>query len=292
MEPRRLVVPALVAAVLGISAGGVLAVLADAADPVVVALWRTGICGLLLAPALLGLRISRRDLGWTALAGLALAAHFWVWFASLHHISVVRSVVLVTLAPIWVGLAEWALFRQPPSRWFWLGIAVALGGVGWMSWESFGGGSLLGDGLALAGGMLSSTYFLVGRRVRQRVAFAPYGALVCGFAALILLGVALARGLPILGWSAEVWGALVALALLPQLMGHMGFNFAVKYVPAAVIAALLLLEPVGASVLAFFVLDQVPTGAEIGGGLLILAGVGVATLGDSLRSAGSSSPAP
>jgi len=288
MDPRRLVVPALTAAVVGISAGGVLAVLADAADPVVVAFWRTGLCAAILAPTLLGARVGRRDLGWIALAGVALAAHFWVWFASLHHISVMRSVVLVTLAPIWVGLAEWALFKEAPSRRFWLGILVALGGVAWMSKDSFGGASLTGDVLALVGGMMSSAYFLVGRRVRQRVAFGPYGALVCGFAAAVLLVVALARGLPLMGWEPAVWGALVGLALLPQLVGHVGFNFAVKYVATSVIAALLLLEPVGATVLAWLVLDEVPTATELVGAAAILVGVGVATL----RSAGSSSPEP
>ncbi len=288
MEPRRLVVPALVAGVLGISTGGVLAVLADAADPVVVAFWRTGICAALLAPTLFRARVGARDLALSALAGVALALHFWVWFASLHHISVMRSVVLVTLAPIWVGLAEWAVFRQPPSRRFWFGILVALMGVGWMAHDTSGSGSLLGDGLALVGGMLSSAYLLVGRSVRQRVEFAPYGALVCGFAALALLLVALCRGLPLSGWEPKVWGALVGLALLPQLVGHIGFNFSVRYVRATVVAALLLLEPVGATLLALVVLAEVPTVVELSGGLLILLGVGLATLSRRARSAESS----
>lgn len=289
MEPRRLVVPALAAAVCGISAGGVLAVLAEAAHPVVVGFWRTGICALLLAPSLVWARPSARDLAWTGLAGLALAAHFWLWFSSLHHIGVVRSIVLVTLAPVWVGLAEWVLFKQPPTRRFWLGIVVAMGGVGWMSSGALGEGSALGDGLALGGGMMSSAYFLVGRSVRQRVDFAPYGALVCGFAALALLAVAGVQGLPLVGWEPSAWAALVGLALFPQFVGHAGFNFAVRYVPATVIAALLLLEPVGGGLLAYFVLDEVPTPVEVGGSALILVGVGVATI---KRSAEPSSPAP
>ncbi len=275
MDPRRFVLPVLVAAVCAISAGGVLARLADVADPVVVAFWRTGLCALLLAPTVR--RVAWRDLAWMALAGLFLAAHFWVWFLSLEHISVMRSVVLVTLTPLWVGLAEWALDGQPPTRLFWAGIGVALGGVGLMSWSSLGEASLLGDALALSGGWLGSAYFLVGRKVRQRVAFGPYGAFVCGFAAIWLLLVAVTRELPMLGWPWSVWGALAAMAALPQLVGHVGFNFALKYVPASLIATLILLEPVGATVLAAVVLDEWPGGLELAGGAVILVGVLIAT---------------
>ena len=118
---------ALVAAVLGISSGGVLAVLAEGVEPVPKAMWRTGLCALVLAPW--WRRLGWKDLGLMALAGAMLAAHFWTWFMSLDSISVMRSVVLVTLAPLWVGLAEWGLTGERPSNRFWLGIAVALGGV-------------------------------------------------------------------------------------------------------------------------------------------------------------------
>ena len=287
MTARRLVWPALVAAVLGISAGGVLARLAGDADPVVMAIWRVGLCGVVLAPGLIRLRASRRDLALCAVAGLALAGHFWTWFASLDHISVMRSVVLVTLAPIWVGLAERFLFEKPPGQRFWVGIAVALVAVLGMSWGGFGDGSLLGDGLALVGGMLSSTYFLIGRSVRQRIAFVPYGALVCLFAAAWLLPVALLRDLPLVGWTLGTWLALAGLALGPQLVGHVGFNFAVRYVPATTIAALLLLEPIGAAILAFFVLGEQPPLADIAWSAVLLVGVGVATVG-APEAAGSS----
>ncbi|MCP4917735.1 MAG: DMT family transporter [Proteobacteria bacterium] len=276
---HKFVWAALAFAVLGISAGGVLARLAEAADPVVIAIWRTGLCGLLLAPGLVKLRASRRDLALCLLAGLALAAHFWTWFASLEHISVMRSVVLVTLAPIWVGLAERFLFKKPPLRRFWVGIAIALGAVVGMAWGGVGEASLTGDALAIVGGMLSSAYLLIGRSVRQRISFVPYGALVCLFAAAWLIPVALVRGLPLVGWEPSTWMALAGLALLPQLVGHVGFNFAVKYVATTTIAALLLLEPIGAGILAFVVLGEQPPLADVGFAAILLVGVGIATVG-------------
>ncbi len=266
-------------AVLGISSGGVLAVLAEGVDPVPKAVWRTGICALVLAPW--WRRLAGRDLLLIAVAGGLLAAHFWTWFLSLEHISVMRSVVLVTLAPVWVGLAEWVLWRQAPSHRFWGGIGIALGGVITMAWAGLGSASLTGDVLAVVGGMFSSAYFVMGRSLRQRVPWATYAGMVSGFSALWLLPVALVLGLPLSGYVPNSWAALLGLALVPQLMGHGGFNAALGHVKATRVAALVLLEPVGATVLAFVVLDQIPTGLELVGGLLILVGVGLATLYES-----------
>lgn len=261
---------------MGISSGGVLAVLAEGVAPVPKAMWRTGLCALVLLPWWRPLPL--RDLGLLALAGGLLAAHFWTWFLSLESISVMRSVVLVTLAPVWVGLAEWALSGEAPARRFWAGIGVALLGVVLMAWSGLGQSNLAGDGLALVGGLLSSAYLLMGRSLRQRIHWATYAGMVSGFSALWLLLVALALGSPLSGYPGASWAALLGLALVPQLMGHGGFNAALGHVKATRVATLVLLEPVGATLLAFLVLAQVPTALEVAGGLIILAGVAIATV--------------
>jgi drug/metabolite transporter (DMT)-like permease len=264
---------ALALAVLGISSGGVLAVLAEGVEPVPKTIWRTGLCALVLAPW--WRKLPLRDMGLMALAGALLAAHFWTWFMSLESISVMRSVVLVTLAPVWVGLAEWGLTGEAPARRFWAGISVALVGVVTMAWAGLGEANLTGDLLALVGGMFSSAYFLLGRNLRQRVHQATYAGMVSGFSALWLLPVAFVLGTPLTGYAMPSWAALVGLALLPQLLGHGGFNAALGHVKATRVATLVLLEPVGATLLAFFVLGQQPSVLEIVGGVFILVGVAV-----------------
>lgn len=277
---------ALLAAVVGISLGGVLAKVAGEASAPVIGFWRVGLCGLLLAPSLLSSRlrgqISWKDVGITAIAGLCLALHFWTWIGSLERISVMRSVVLVTLAPLWVGLMEWGLDRKAPSRRFWAGVGLALLGVvvmGLVSAQGLRGGDWVGDLLALTGGVLSSTYLIIGRSVRQRVSFLPYGAMVCLMAAAWLLPIAWSSGAPMTGFEPKTWWALGALALGPQLMGHVGFNYAVRYVKASLIASLILLEPVGATLLGVLILGEIPGVWELAAGGIILAGVVVATRG-------------
>jgi drug/metabolite transporter (DMT)-like permease len=275
------VVPALAAAVLAISTAAVLVRLAGDSDPLVLALWRTLLAGTLLLPLV---RVpARRDVAVVALAGLFLALHFWTWFASLHHTSVLRSTILVCLSPMWVGLLEWALWRRAPSRRFFAGVAVALPGVsllGGGTWAA--GGTFTGDALALGGGVLSACYLVAGRIVRARMHVASYAGLVCLGAALWLAVAALATGTsPHLPRGA--WLAAAGLALGPQLIGHGGLAYAVRYLPASVVSMAVLLEPVGAAVLAAAVLGEVPGPAGAAGACLVLAGVAVAASSGRVR---------
>lgn len=250
--------------------------LSGGAHPVTLAFWRTALVAALLAP-FARIRLARRDLAVTAVAGLLLAAHFWTWFASLALTSVLRSTVLVTLAPVWAGLMEWLLLKDPPPRRFWLGVAVALPGVALMSaGDGLGQGRLAGDGLALLGGIFTAGYYLAGRSVRQRADIATYGALVCAFAALPLLVVAAPlTGAPLLDLPGRAWVVIAAMALGPQLLGHIGFNWALRWLPASFVSAVILLEPVGATALAAGLLNETPSLPAVAGASLVVAGVGV-----------------
>ena len=108
---RRRVVWVLAAAVFGISISGVLVRSMHDAEAIAIAAWRTGLAGLVLAPGLrlLTKRITAGQAFRIVCAGVCLGMHFYVWFLSLEHTTVMRSTVLVCLLPIWVGLLEWVV---------------------------------------------------------------------------------------------------------------------------------------------------------------------------------------
>ncbi|TNE88916.1 MAG: hypothetical protein EP330_12955 [Deltaproteobacteria bacterium] len=256
-------------ALLAISAAGVLVRGAEEAHPLVVALWRTLAASVLLSPAIR--RVSREDAVRIGFAGALLALHFGSWFGSLHLTTVLRSTVLVTLAPIWVGLLEWGVLRSPPPRRFWTGVGIALLGVALMASERGEEASLAGDALALVGGISGAGYFFLGKTVRARVGIGTYASLVCLAAAASLLPVVLVLDLPMGGFRTDTWLWIAALALGPQLLGHNGLNYALAYIPAARLTSLTLLEPVGAALLAWLLLGEQPAAAAaLGGGLAVV----------------------
>jgi drug/metabolite transporter (DMT)-like permease len=202
--------------------------------------------------------------------------HFVLWFASLERTTVLRSTLLVCTTPVWAGLIDVVVERRwPEARWL-AGVALALPGVGWMSGGGGGEASWSGDLLALGGAVAAAVYLRTGQAVRQQVgALAAMGAM-CAVAAAALWVSAGVSGQVLWGLSPRTWALLVAAVLGPQLVGHMGFTWAVRWVPASTVALVVLLEPVGAAALAALVFGEVPDGSSIAGGLLVLAGVAVA----------------
>lgn len=272
----------LVLAVLAVSTAAVL-IKACAVPSLGVAAWRLtlaslfflALCAVRRHPVLQG--FERRDLHLAVLAGLFLGAHFGTWIASLEYTSVTSSVVLVCTVPLWVGLGSAFILREPPSRWLWQGLALALAGAVLVATadQTPAGDApdpLLGDLLALAGALGSSAYFLVGRRL-HRVDTLSYVTVVYSTAAVSLVLAALVARVPLAGYAWRDWGLLALLALVPQGVGHTLLNRSLRYFPAGVVAVALLGEPVGASVLAWLALGEQPGALQIAGALLILGGV-------------------
>ena len=278
--PYVRIVLALCASVAIISSASILIKLADA-PVLIIAAYRLGIAALVLAPLTLALRrphlqaLRRRDWLVAAVAGSFLGLHFIAWIASLEYTSVASSVVLVTINPIFVGLGMVVIFRERLHPLLVWGIALSVTGGILIGYSDFQveGQALFGDALALLGAVFHSAYLLLGQRLRQRLDLLPYITAVYGMAALLVLGAALAAQQPFTGYAPATYLMMVLLALGPQLLGHTAYNWTLRYVSAAVVAVAILGEPVGASILAFFILGEGLTLLQAAGGGLVLVGI-------------------
>lgn len=258
----------------------------SASPPVVLAFYRVLLSWILLAPVVLwrdgtrlrdALRHHRRDAALALLSGVFLALHYVVWFVSLRLTSVASATVLVTTQPIWVMLIAYLLWRERVTLPAMGGMAVALVGVYFIGAHSAQqeGGQLLGDVLAVVAAILVSGYLLIGQRLRSRMSLLVYVFFVYGAAAAVLGVMAVIMQLPLTGYAAREWWLFAALAVIPTLMGHTVFNWALQHVPASVVSVSILGEPVGAVVLAMVLLGEIPAPIQLLGGLIILSGIGL-----------------
>jgi drug/metabolite transporter (DMT)-like permease len=145
------------------------------------------------------------------------------------------------------------------------------------------GQAFLGDLLALVGAVAAAGYLLIGRKLRARISLLSYIFMVYGMAAVVLLGIMFAAGQSPLGYPPQTYLWLLLLALIPQLIGHSTYNWALGYLSAAYVSIALLGEPIGSTILAYFLLSETPTLFKIVGGILILAGIYVASLSESRK---------
>ena len=220
----------------------------------------------------------RNDLGWLFLSGFFLSLHFAFWIASLKYTSVVSSVVLVTTHPIFVGIGGWFFLKEKPGLNLIFGIALSVLGSGLISYGdiSLSKEALVGDGFALLGAIAASGYLLVGRKMRRDRDLISYIFPVYSTAGLILVLFALIFQEPFFGYSSFTYLYLFLLALVPQLIGHTTFNWALKYLPASVVAIASLGEPIGSTILAYFFLGEGLTILKVLGGVFIFTGILIA----------------
>jgi drug/metabolite transporter (DMT)-like permease len=209
-----------------------------------------------------------------AAAGGLLGVHFLTWIASLGMTSVASSVVLVSTHPLWVAAWSALVWHERLSRRGAAGIATALTGTAVLALgDGVGGLSLAGDLLALVGAASFAGYLLVGRNLRSRIAVLPYATAVYAVAAVALLPALLVLRAPLWPYPARQWLLFAALAVVPTVGGHTVFNWSLAYLPATAVSVALLWEPVGASLLAWWLLGQPPTASDVAGGALVLAGI-------------------
>ena len=136
--------------------------------------------------------------------------------------------------------------------------------------------ALVGDGLALLGAITVSGYFLVGRRMRRAQNLLAYVFPVYAIAGLVLIIFAFLFQNPFFGYKPSTYLLFLLLALIPQLIGHTAFNWALKYISASLVAITILGEPVGSTILAYFVLGEELTIWKVLGGISIFIGILVA----------------
>lgn len=220
----------------------------------------------------------RADLGWFLLSGLLLSLHFVFWIASLKYTSVASSVVLVTTHPIFVGIGGWLFLKERLGLNLLFGMALSVLGSGLIGYgdRSLSKEALTGDGLALLGAIAASGYLLVGRKMRKDQVLLSYVFPVYSTAGLILIAFALLFQESFWGVSSSTLLYLFLLALVPQLIGHTTFNWALKYLPASAVAIATLGEPIGSTLLAYFILGEGLTIWKAIGGMSIFAGILIA----------------
>jgi drug/metabolite transporter (DMT)-like permease len=220
--------------------------------------------------------VEKRKFSLMMLAGIFLAFHFATWITSLEYTTVASSVVLVTTAPLWVAIFSPIFLKEKITR------IVSLGSLcdfsrSTITCESIGnisnGKTLLGDFLALTGAFLSAGYLIIGRKVRKDTSLLTYTFVVYAVAGLCMSVLMLFSKVSFVGYSPTAYLLFFALAVIPQLLGHSSFNYALRYKSSALVSVALLGEPIGSVILAFLLLKEIPAAAEIAGGAFILIGI-------------------
>ncbi|MCL4517210.1 MAG: EamA family transporter [Firmicutes bacterium] len=262
--------------------------------PLVLALWRDGLVAFTLLPVL-GLlypsllRVNPRDLRYLTVYGLVLAIFNSLWTISVSLAGAAIATVLVYSSAAYTALLGWWLLKERLGWAKLLAVAFSLGGCVLVAgaldpaaWRGNPVGILTG----ILSGLCYAAYTLMGRSASQR-GLNPWTTLLYtfGLAAVFLLLFNLLPGRLLPGnathpadlfWlrdSLAGWGILLLLAAGPTVVGFGLYNVSLGYLPASVANLIVTLEPVFTTVIAYFLLGERLSNSQLGGSLMILAGV-------------------
>ena len=255
--------------------------------PLLLAFGRLAIAAVVLGAAdLRALPAAARGLSarqrWTVFgAGALLAAHFACFLGGLDHTSLPAAVSLVSLEPLGVVVCAWAILGMSPSRAERIGVALAtLGAVVVAQGVGSGDHRLAGDLAVLAAVALFGLYLTVARALKDALPARSYAVLVYASASLVLAAtLALTPsaftgpGFPL---APRAIVAIVALGVIPTVLGHTAVQTASRTLPPAIVALVSPGETVGSIAIGAALLGAMPSRVELAGTAIILVGAVVA----------------
>ena len=211
---------------------------------------------------------------------MVFAADIAVWNISLSKISATVSTLLANLAPVWVGLLGYIIFKKLSGRLFWIGTFVAIAGmiilVGYRQilHLQFNIGILL----ALLASFFYAIYIMITRGILQKidtVTFMFYNMLAgCIFLLVINLG----QHNEMLNFPLPGWLCLLGMGLICQLTGWLTINHTLRYLESAKVSIALLSQTVIAGFLAIWLLHEKLELKEIIGSIIALGGIAITFL--------------
>lgn len=227
--------------------------------------------------------LPRRTIGLAIVAGMFFAADLLTWHHAVDAVGAGLATVLGNLQVLVVGFVAWAVLGERPPRSVILATPVVIAGAVFIS-GVFGSGAYganppLGVGLGLLTALSYAGYLLVIRRGSHDVR-RPAGPVAIATASTMvvaaIVGTVIGDLDPVPSWPSHGWLALMGVT--SQSVGYLLISMSLPRLPAALVSIILLVQPVATMLLARALLAEVPSVVQVGGVVLIVGGIALATL--------------
>jgi drug/metabolite transporter (DMT)-like permease len=249
-----------------------------------------GLLALLLLVSPGRLRVSAREIPFLAVFGVVgVALTQWLYYVAIGRMPVGIALVFEMTAPVLIALYVWLVRREVVRRRLWVALGLSLSGLVFVAevWQD--GGSLDGLGVlaGLAAAVCLATYYLMGERgthTRDPVALTCWSFVAAGLFWSVVqpwwqfdAGV-LAEPVPVSIGSLRfpLWLLVTWIVVMGAIVPFWLSITALRHLPPTTAGLVATVEPVLASVVAWLWLEQVLSGWQVLGGLVVLTGIALA----------------
>lgn len=271
-------------AVLGATAawsfGGVLAKSVDAPG-VVITMWRNWLAAALwFGLAAITHQIPRRsEVRQAAPAGVLFGANLALFFSALKYIPLVNALVIIALTPVVMLVVARKVLGEHITVARLTCALLAVSGVVMYtvvtptSGKSATNRPVLGYALVVSAMSLWVVYLVVSKQLRSTMGTVPFLSSISLVGAIVVTPVAIVLGRHAHAPHGVHWMWIVLLALGPGMMAHGLVAWAQKHVDASVSSVLMQAETIGAAVIAWIVLGERQSPAQIVALAVVLVGL-------------------
>jgi len=209
------------------------------------------------------------------ICGILFACDIALWNTSIMLSKATISTLLANLAPVWVGLGAMLFMKQKPARIFWIGTAISIFGVTIIIGinEVLGARLNAGNMLAILASVFYGAYLLTVRKGRVSLDTFSFTTISMISSTVVLGFICLFTSTPLWGFSSTTWYALIALGIVPQVLGWLSINQALGHISPTIASVSLLSQTVFTAIFSVLILSEVLTVHEIGGAVVVLVGI-------------------
>ena len=179
------------------------------------------------------------------------------------HTSIANTLVIISTGPIWIAIIAWLTLRERASLVTWLAMIIVFIGIYIVMSANFGGQSIVGDIFALITAILMGFTFTLVRKYKtvNMVPTMAVGGIIAAIIACIFA--------PTLALKPEAIIYVVAMGVILAISFSL-ITIAPRYMPAAEVGMIMPLETVLGTLIAWRVINEVPSSNAIIGGIIVV----------------------
>lgn len=199
-----------------------------------------------------------KNLKWAVTSAFFFFLHLWSYKYAAKNTLVANMMILFASNPIWASLGGYLFFKEKLSLRIVISYFVALAGIILLFSDSFAlsAEQNFGNMIALTSAFFYAAYMLTSKQARQTMDNINYACVQYSFTAICFLGISLITQAEFFDYNPISWVALAGVVLISTLIGHLSFTYLVKHMNISLMTCGKLIEPVIASVLAYFIFSE------------------------------------
>lgn len=199
-----------------------------------------------------------KTFAWALASGFFFFLHLWSYKFASKHTLVSNTMILFATNPLWATLGGQIFFKEKIKPRVIFSYLLALVGVFILVAQNLhlDPENHLGNISALVSAFFYAAYMLTSKKARLHMENSDFSFIQYGTCAALFLIFALATQAPMTGFDAVSWWSVLGLIILPTFLGHMTFTFLVKNMNLGIMSCGKLIEPIFATIFAYFIFGE------------------------------------